>query len=342
MEFSVDITTGKAFDVLSLKGSSLQDISSYADFLRETVEKLYLTGGGTRLIERCPCCMSNTEDNTECTQRFIGIPVHTCMVCGHSFVLEQPHEQVLEKVFATSEQHSNIYIDQESIEARMREVINPKIDWCLNIYNEHFVANPKTSIDVGAGGGHFVEGMKRREIHAAGYELSESSRRFAKEAFGIDLLAEDFLTSNNNPVDLISFWGLLEYTPEPRIFLEAARQRLNNETGLLVVEVPRFQCLSTAAQAENPFSIARHMDPSTHVNTFSDSSLATALVETGFAPVAAWYFGMDVYEFLVQAALRLNDSEVIDRLADMIPAAQQVLDLGRQCDDFVVAAVPLP
>jgi len=83
------------------------------------------------------------------------------------------------------------------------------------------------------------------------------------------------------------------------------------------------------------------MDPTSHMNAFSDASLATALVETGFRPVAVWYFGMDVYEFLVQAALRLDDKRVLAELADFIPPLQASLDHGRQCDDLVIAACPI-
>jgi hypothetical protein len=63
-------------------------------------------------------------------------------------------------------------------------------------------------------------------------------------------------------------------------------------------------------------------------------------METGFRPVAAWYFGMDFYEFLVQAALRLDEPRVLAELADLIPTLQASLDQGRQCDDLVIAARP--
>jgi len=193
---------------------------------------------------------------------------------------------------------------------------------------------------VGAGGGHFVEACRRRGIAAGGYELSAAARRFAREVFDIALDAGDFITSADESVDLVTFWGLLEYTPEPRHFLDAARRRLRTGRGLLVVEVPRLDCAGTAAQTVKGAVIARHMDPTSHVNTFSDESLATLLVEAGFAPVAAWYFGMDAYELAVQCAMRLNEGRVVEALADAIPVLQACFDRGRQCDDLVVAAVP--
>ena len=138
----------------------------------------------------------------------------------------------------------------------------------------------------------------------------------------------------------MTFWGLLEYVPEPRCFLDRARCCLTPENGLLIVEIPRLDCFGTAVQRERPDTVARHMDPTSHMNAFTDASLATVLVETGFRPVAAWYFGMDLYEFLVQAALRLDEPRVFAELADLIAPLQASLDHGRQCDDLVIAARP--
>lgn len=339
--YPMRVTNGKPFNVLSLKGTNLQEIRDYADFLHRTADCLYAQDSPYCILSACPCCGANTNDHVQACYSFIGVPLHRCNVCGHGFVLKQPKEQAFTALFAESDHHSAPYIDQASVEARMQEIIAPKINWSLEVYAECYNQQPRHSLDVGAGGGHFVEGLRRAGLNADGYELSRASRQFAKDAFGVELLSKDFLTAIGETVDLVTFWGLLEYTPEPRRFFEAARQRLKPNSGLLVVEVPRLNCLGTAAQAANPASIARHMDPTSHVNTFSDASLATALVETGFKPVAAWYFGMDIYELLIQAALRLNDTAVVEHLADMIPILQQTLDVGRQCDDLVLAAVPV-
>ena len=155
--------------------------------------------------------------------------------------------------------------------------------------------------------------------------------------FGIELRNADFL-SEPSGAELVTFFGLLEYTPEPDRFLAAARRALG-EVGLLVVEVPRIDCVGTTVQKTWPETIARHLDPTSHVNCFSDESLEIALDRAGFEPVAAWYFGMDAYELLVQLALR-GGAEVGKHLAEPILSLQQAFDAARLCDDIVVAAVP--
>ncbi len=335
---AMTVTVGKPFDVLSLKGTNIDEMRQYAEFLGTTARRLYGEKTPQRDVAHCPCCLQPTSGAAEAL-RIFDVPYHRCAQCGHAFVRRQPTEAVLNEVFGGSEDHSSTYIDRDAAEKRIAQIVAPKLDWVAALFRRHAGADPATAIDVGAGGGHCVAAARRRGIAANGFELSEASRRFAQEAFGLALLPDDFVSATGDAVDLITMWGLLEYTPEPRRFLRAARRRISPR-GMIVVEVPRFDALGTAAQAGNPQSVARHMDPTTHVNCFSDASLATALVEEGFSPIAAWYFGMDIYELLVQAALRLGSAMVIEKLSDMIPALQASLDHGRQCDDLVMAAVP--
>lgn len=338
--FDVVVDVGKPFDVLGLKGAGLAEIRAYDASLRKMARRLYDDAAPRRTLHRCPACDAETGAASEALRVF-GVPYHRCQACGHVFVLSQPAQAALDAVFAHSADHSSAYVDAATAERRITEIIMPKIAWTLAAYERQHGRRPARAIDVGAGGGHFVAGLQRSGIAGEGYELSAASRAFAAKTFGIALRAEDFLAAPAEPRDLMTFWGLLEYTPQPRRFLEAARRHLDPVSGLLVVEVPRANAISTAAQSIDGAVVARHMDPTSHVNCFTDSSLATALVECGFAPVAAWYFGMDAYELVIQSALRADDADLVARLADMIPAVQQSLDQGRQCDDLVMAAVPV-
>jgi len=338
-KFTLTVRTGKPLDVIALKDTSLTETRDYATMLSKTAIRLYGQPETLSPVSICRCCGADADGATTVI-RIFGVPYRRCSACGHVFVGDQPDEATINAVFRESEDHSHVYVDPRSIETRMQQVVSPKSDWSLNVYREVVGGRPTSCIDVGAGGGHFVEGMRRLGIDAVGFELSQTSRTFAANAFGLNLLDQDFLESEAAPANLITMWGLLEYTPQPRKFLAQARRRLSPREGLLVVEVPRFDALGTVSQAENPSNVARHMDPTSHLNCFSDASLATALVEEGFHPVAAWYFGMDAYELLIQTALRMDDERVMARMVDMIPALQASCDSGRQCDDLIIAAVP--
>jgi hypothetical protein len=138
----------------------------------------------------------------------------------------------------------------------------------------------------------------------------------------------------------VTCWGLLEYTPEPSRFVAAARRQLTGN-GLLIVEVPRADSLSSAIQAQHPDQVWRHLAPGSHVNVFSDASIATLLHDNGFRPIAAWYFGMDFYELLCQFAASLGDDRILKQLGRLVAPMQAWLDAAEFVDDLILAAVPV-
>lgn len=337
--FDVEVRIGKPLDVVALKGAGLDEVRDYAAFLADTAQRLYGAGAALERNAACPICGSPL-DGARVELRVFGVPYVRCPGCAHVLVERQPTAGALAQVFADSDEHAAVYVDRAALDVRMEQIIAPKLDWCLGVYAQGGRGTPARVVDVGAGGGHFLAGASRRGLAVEGFEKSRASRAFANEAFGLELRTDDFVTAPIDPVDLVTFWGLLEYVQRPREFLAAARRALA-PGGLLVVEVPRVDALGTIVQGEHGAVVARHMDPTSHVNAFSDESLCTALVEEGFAPVAAWYFGMDAWEFVVQSALRAGDDTLVARLAEGIPVLQRAVDRGRQCDDIVVAARPL-
>ena len=339
LRFDVDVRVGKPLDVLGLKGAGLDDEREYASFLAKTAARLYGDGAALQTLTQCTVCGGSLADATT-VLRVFGVAYVRCPSCGHALVQKRPTAESLSQVFAESEGHSAIYVDRAALDIRMQQVVRPKLDWCLDIYSRRGLGSPRKVVDVGAGGGHFLAGAAQRGFMVEGFEKSRASREFAKQAFGLALRTDEFTTTSVESADMVTFWGLLEYVDQPRKFLAAAR-RVLGPRGMLIVEVPRVDCLGTHAQATDGAVVARHMDPTSHINAFSDESLCTALVEEGFAPVAAWYFGMDAWELVVQAALRAGDDSLVQKLADWIPVLQKAADLGRQCDDIVVAAVPL-
>jgi len=84
----------------------------------------------------------------------------------------------------------------------------------------------------------------------------------------------------------------------------------------------------------------RHLDPIGHLHIFTNGSLATAFEISGFAPVAAWYFGMDVYELFTQLTM-LAKEEVARIDGEVISALQSAIDRGQLSDSMVVAGRPL-
>ena len=331
------VTTGKPLDVQALKGVDLDEVIAYEAFLRRTAERLY--GPDRSSLAECPGCGKRSAESREACRVF-DVPYVVCDGCGHAYVREQPPSSELDALFSESEGHASTYTDPATLQVRLDQVVRPKVAWTLETWAlVRDAPPPKTLVDVGAGAGHMVSGFREAGLSALGYEQSSASRRFAAEQLGVDLLGEDFLLAEGESADVVTMWGLLEYTSAPADFLSAARRRVAAE-GMLVIEVPRFACIGTAVQGAREAVIARHLDPTTHVNCFSDESVATLLERTGFRPVAAWYFGMDAYELLVQIALRAGGPGAVDLLSEPLLGLQRAFDAALACDDLVVAAVP--
>ena len=340
--YPVALRLGKELDVLKLRTESSSELREYAAKFRDIVKRLYADENRLRRIAACPCCRASA-DHFRPALAVYGATYVRCGGCGHVFVAMQPAPEDLYATFADEESLSVFYVDSKSLEMRMRDIIQPKIDWTLDAYLRFVGGTPSSVLDVGAGGGHFVAGCRRNGLRAEGLELSTASVGFAKRAFDIELLHGNFLerTFERGQFDLLTFWGLLEYAPEPATFLEAARAQLDPHSGMLVIEVPRCDSLSLAVQEQFTDTIWRHAMPDSHMNLYSDESLATLLHENGFKPVAAWYFGMDVYELLMQIDLSLGSDNVLHSQGRLVAPLQHVIDRTRLSDDIVVAAVPV-
>jgi len=332
----------KPVDLQKFKRESLGELRAYADGLKHSAQRMYGQGSACAKLERCPCCAAPTAETDACLAIF-GVDYLRCPQCGHAFVHRQPSKDALTEEFTESESLSATYVDRDSCEERLRQVVAPKLNWLRETFYECHKRQAASVVDVGAGGGHFVEMSRRGGMDAMGFELSEASRRFARAAFGLELLPGDFLQAQvpQNGVDCLTFWGVLEYVPNPGAFLQRAKRWLHPREGLVVLEVPRYDCLGTAILRQFPNTVYRHMEPTSHVHCFSDASVANLLHDAGLAPVAAWYFGMDVHELLTQQALALDDPGFVERFSHLSGPLQAMLDTHCCCDDVIIAARPI-
>jgi len=342
VRFPMRISLGKPFDVLRMKGQTSDQMRIWTSQVRHAVHELYASETLRRTVTNCPCCGFTTMESDEfCSVH--GVAYRRCRSCAHVFVRDQPAPETLNRMFTDNSDYAQDYVSRESLEQRLREIVAPKLEWVQAVYRQQYGKEIRKVVDVGAGGGHFVACCKRAMLQAEGYEINRAAVAFAKSALDVELKREDFVSSaaSTGEDDLITCWGLLEYTPEPGRFIAAARQRLQAGSGMLVLEVPRADAFGSAIQAQFPDSVWRHLSPATHVNIFSDASVANLLYEHGFRPVAAWYFGMDFYELLCQFATALDDDRLLARMGALVAPLQASLDAAEFVDDLIIAAVPV-
>ncbi len=266
-----------------------------------------------------------------------------CADCDHYFLGKRPSEESVREFYAQDTFYADTYTDKRTAEMRVQQIAMSKAEWMADQFSALYGRNPETVLDVGAGSGHFVHACRRMGIEARGIEISDSSREFCRSQFGFDLEDVDFLEAwqDYSPVDIVTFWGVIEHVTEPMGLMHTARKAIREEESLVVAEVPRWDCLGTAVQSAYSDSIIRHLNPISHIHCFTDTSLATVFESSGLAPAAAWYFGMDAYELAVQLAYHAQEDNILRSIGQHIPSWQACLDGGRLSDEIVVAGRPI-
>ncbi|MFC2043815.1 class I SAM-dependent methyltransferase [Chloroflexota bacterium] len=337
--YKVNVHLGKPIDILSLKETVIENFAVQVEHHRRTRTALF-SHEKLEKVNCCPICNSPAA-STRFRVNIYGGRYYQCPACSHCFLIARPSQSALEAFYATNNQYAAMYVDKNSMETRVKQVAAPKAEWMIEQFTLAYGRKPTKVLDIGAGGGHFVYAARQLGLEADGIEVSEASRKFCQKNFGFKLEAVDFPKEWNkfSDVDIITFWGLIEHVPEPLSLLRAAHQALHGRDTMAIASSPNWNSFSTAIQTLFPNSVVRHLDPLGHPHIFTDSSLATAFEISGFAPTAAWYFGMDIYELLTQLALSLNE-KVNHVGGELLSTLQNSVDTSRLSDTIVLAGKP--
>ncbi len=335
--YEVNVRLGKPIDILALKETVVENFAAQVEYHRKTRTALF-SSAKLEKVAFCPVCNA-PAGSAQFRVNIYGGRYCQCPACSHCFLTARPSQSALEAFYATNIQYAATYVDPKTLETRVKQVAAPKAEWMIEQFRLAYGRKPARVLDVGAGGGHFVYALRQMGIEAEGIETSQTSRKFCRQNFGFELAAVDFSGEWHkfSGVDVITFWGLIEHVPEPLSLFRAAYQALRGRETLLVSSAPNWNSFSTAVQTLFPDSVVRHLDPLGHLHIFTESSLATAFETSGFAPAAAWYCGMDIYELLTHLSLDERGSRIG---GEMIAALQRSVDTGRLSDTIVLAGKP--
>lgn len=148
----------------------------------------------------------------------------------------------------------------------------------------------KTVLDVGAGGGDFLQQAKLRGANVHGIDLDRAGVRFAREAFGIslhDCLLEE-LALQSESQDILTMWEVLEHLNDPRSTMTEI-VRILKPGGWLLLSTPcRDSLWDTFAFMMYNLSFGRIQFPLlyrfswTHLQIFSRRDIERILSEFGF------------------------------------------------------------
>jgi len=339
-EFPVEVYLGKKTDLLKLKKSIVTDLKNQLRYYRESREKLY-ANPDKESVDACPVCGSSAEA-AESKVIIYGAEYVQCQGCSHVYVRYRPSKRAIHDFYLNDITYAATYTDKKSAESRLQAIAVPWVEWMLEVYKRQYGRTPRSILDVGSGAGHFVEACRRKGIVADGIELSKSSRDFAREIWGFELDGRDFteVASDYAGYEVVTFWGLLEHTPHPGAILRAAHEVfVNSGSAMVIAKVPRWDSLSSAVQRLNTSTIIRHLDPMGHIMAFTDASIAELYYKCGFKPVAAWYYGMDIYETLMQIGHMSGNYTHLTNTGALQVELQQFVDNIRFSDGITLVGV---
>jgi 2-polyprenyl-3-methyl-5-hydroxy-6-metoxy-1,4-benzoquinol methylase len=336
--FNMDLYLGKKTNLLGLKSDIVKNIKEKVKYYRESRQNLY--AGDKVYVDKCPVTNSDTAE-ANLVANIYGAEYVQSPNTGHVYVKYRPSEGQINDYYLNNVTYAATYTDKNSAEIRLNSIAIPWLEWSVSVYEKHYGRKPKKILDVGSGAGHFVEACRRYGLDAEGIELSESSRKFAKNVWGINLAGDDFtqVTESYNNYDIITFWGLLEHTPNPAIILDSGYKVLG-KAGMVISKLPRWLSLGSAAQRLNPESIIRHIDPMGHIMLFTDASAAELYYRANFKPIAAWYYGMDIYEMLMQLGNNTGYYDTFLKSGEQQIELQQFVDEQRFSDGLTLVGIP--
>jgi 2-polyprenyl-3-methyl-5-hydroxy-6-metoxy-1,4-benzoquinol methylase len=129
-------------------------------------------------------------------------------------------------------------------------------------------------LDVGCGGGVFLERMRGFGWNVCGLELAADVARRVEQRTGITIHTGTLPHADLAPqsFDAVTMWHVLEHVPNPRDVLKSAAELLR-PGGLLVIEVPNIESWTFAEFGPNWYAL----ELPRHLQHFSPNTLAAML-----------------------------------------------------------------
>lgn len=283
-------------------------------------------------IKQKKCYVCNGSSSKRIVN-FYGVNYVMCKTCSHIYADRRMSESQLNKFYSDDKNYfKHVYPNKKVLKLRM-EIFLPKIKFVKKY------SKGKNWLDVGSGDGTAVIAAAKVGYNADGTEPSKPGREFAKKFLNLKLHEESLeeFSKKNKRYDVISFFGVLEHIPEPLESLKFCNKILN-KNGLIILEVPHFNSITSQVQklTKRP---DRHLVPSHHIMIFTFESAKQILRNTGFKPIATWFYGSDIIELIKLLNYKepnFQNSELFKTLSEKINDFQTIFDKDKLSDTFLM------
>jgi 2-polyprenyl-3-methyl-5-hydroxy-6-metoxy-1,4-benzoquinol methylase len=180
------------------------------------------------IVNSCPWC--NSTEQEDWGNKLRGFKSVICLECGLIFVKNRLSDNALVELMSTylSDTHqANLELNSARFEMYKME---------LDLVNS-FINDSGDILDVGCSGGYFLDEASKKGFNTFGVELGEMA---AKEAGKRHNVWQGFYPDYRlkNTFDLIVFRGVLQYTPNPKNYINKAINSLNENGILMISQTP--------------------------------------------------------------------------------------------------------
>jgi SAM-dependent methyltransferase len=285
------------------------DLISVQKFFSKSIERWFTSKGEPKdeffHLRNCPLC-GGVESSF--LYKIEGFTYHRCLCCDSIYTKPHLRDGVLDSLYSdgTYQFYQDNLVKKGStlrkgvLEQRKFFQIRQK----LNSNKEDL-----SILDVGCGGGTFLDICKENGCYVEGVDPSPDARSEHK----IKINYGDFnQITFNTKFDVVTFWGVLEHLSDPILAVTKACEILN-EGGLIAFEVPSANCFLSEYLKKISFVPTRYIESARHNIFFSKTLIERTAKDHNLEVVGIETNGLDIQTILLEEF----DEEVTGKILDI-------------------------
>jgi 2-polyprenyl-3-methyl-5-hydroxy-6-metoxy-1,4-benzoquinol methylase len=261
-------------DLFKLKPK--KDLETIYQFFKESTSKWFDNEHKPKIefFHFIPCPLCNSDVSKE-KFSIDGFSYHRCSGCQSLYTRPHIREEVLNDLYSNGTYQ--VYQDKlvgNSAGIRKGVLEKRKFFQIKNFLNK----SSPTLLDIGCGGGTFLDVCKQNGWQVDGVDPSPSASKLILENYNINIHQGDFNNIKfNKTFDVITLWGVLEHMSDPISTIKKAKELLN-EDGLIIFEVPSADCFMSKYLKKYNFSPTRYIESGRH-NIFFSKEIISQIVD---------------------------------------------------------------
>ena len=201
-----------------------------------------------------------------------------CPGCGQAFMSPRLNEAGRSALYGRAEYFDDGVYGSDSASRLQRTWAKGRLD----LIEQALGDRPDPSIyEVGCAYGLFLDFARRRGFDIGGLEYSPVAAETASDRLGVSIdVGEVTRLDTAERHDAVVFWDVIEHTPDPKEFLEAAAAMVE-PGGIVALSCPYFDSIAARITGRRWWTLKPHK----HIWHFTVPGLKQLLAETGLEVV---------------------------------------------------------